>query len=80
MVGFGRDIDEPLTRHLGAVRDASEDIRFFETGVSFENLTRSVTVREQVQDQRHPNAMAPNARLAKAYFRINRAGSGLQNG
>jgi hypothetical protein len=24
--------------------------------------------------------MAPNARLAKAYFRINRAGSGLQNG
>jgi hypothetical protein len=28
----------PLS-HLGAVRDASEDIRFLETGVSFEHLT-----------------------------------------
>jgi hypothetical protein len=46
MLGFGRDIHESLTRHLGAVRDASEDIRFLETGVSFENLSHSVTVCE----------------------------------
>jgi hypothetical protein len=50
MLGFGRDIHESLTRHLGAVRDASEDIRFLETRVSFENLTYSLTVREQVQN------------------------------
>jgi len=50
MLGFSWDIHESLTGHLGAVRDASEDIRFLETWVSFENLSRSVTVRQQVQN------------------------------
>jgi len=49
---------------------ASKDIRFFQARIFLENLFHCHFAGQEIQDQRDPNAVSPNARLAETYIGI----------
>ena len=60
-----------LAPHLRAVSDAGLDVPGFQAGIVLQNFAFGRAGSQQIQNQRNPNAMAANAGLAEAAFRIN---------
>lgn len=61
----------PLTRHFGAIPDAGENVRFFESGILLEDFAGRHPAGKQVKDKRDPEAMSPNAWFTEADVRVN---------
>src|SRR6516164_6836878 len=64
-----RKLHEMFARHLGSVGDAGADVILFQPGILAENLVGRHSAGEQIQNQRHPNSMTADARLAKTNLR-----------
>src|SRR5947208_15912412 len=66
------DLDVSLPRHLRAIRDAGPDVLLFEPRIVRQDLGDGPAAGQEVEDQRDPDAMPPEARLAEADVGIDR--------
>ena len=63
----GRQIDSAaLACNLGAIRNGGANIVWRELRIRFQDLLRRLAAGEKVENQRHPDARTPDARLAEA--------------
>jgi len=66
------DRDVALSRHLGAVGDASADVFVLEPRIIREYLVDRPTTGEEVEDQGDPDPVSFDARFAEADVRVDR--------
>ena len=61
-----RYVNVTFAGHLRPVCYTGENVRFFDAGVLFEDLLDRPAAGQQVEHQRHPDAVSADARLAEA--------------
>src|SRR5664280_1561733 len=70
-----------LARHFRSVGNAGADVGLFDSRVFVQDFLAAHSAREQVENQRHPDPMPPNAGLSEAHLRVHRdAGKQLFSG
>src|ERR1035437_3551136 len=70
-----------LARHFRSVGDAGADVGLFDSRVFVQDFLAAHSAREQVENQRHPDPVPPNAGLSEAHLRVHRdAGKQLFSG
>src|SRR5450756_141311 len=70
-----------LARHFRSVGDAGADVGLFDSRVFVHDFLAAHSAREQVENQRHPDPVPPNAGLSEAHLRVHRdAGKQLFSG
>src|SRR5271169_4961272 len=70
-----------LSRHFRSVGDAGADVGLFDARVVVQDFLAAHSAREQVENQRHPDPVPPNAGLSEAHLRVDRdAGKQLFSG
>ena len=68
---FKRHVHIAFTGHFRAVSDARLNILALQTGIVLENFPLGRARSQQVEDERNPDAMTTDARLAKTARGIN---------
>ena len=69
-MGFDRNLHISLARHLRAVGDAGEDVALIKLRVLLDDLFARQARRQQIENQRNPDAVPANAGLAETSTRI----------
>ena len=64
------DLDVSFARHLRAVGNAGPDIGFLKTGVVLQDVGDRPSARQEIENQRDPDAVSLDARLAETDVRV----------
>ena len=67
---FQRNVHKPFPRHFRTIGDAGQNVRFHESGIILKNFRHRHLIRQQIQNERHPNAVSPYSRFATATLRV----------
>ena len=63
-------VHKTLTRHFRSVSNARQNVLLLQIGIRGEKFLNTRSRREEIEDQRHPNSVSPDARLAVTNRRI----------
>src|SRR6266700_4577289 len=67
-----RDLKIALACHHCSIGDTGQDIGFLQARILIKDVMDCPATRQKVQNERHPDAMSANTRLAKADVWINK--------